>query len=55
MHQTWADPVILLNNKLQGSSEGNVAPQLIWELTQQGPNNRAVHTAIAKCKPNIVQ
>ncbi|KAH9002428.1 hypothetical protein EDB86DRAFT_307815 [Lactarius hatsudake] len=47
MCRTSADYVVEFNNRLQQSHEGNVAAELIWKMIQDGPNNKAIHTATA--------
>ncbi|KAI9467312.1 hypothetical protein BJY52DRAFT_62176 [Lactarius psammicola] len=41
------DYVVALNNWLQSTDEGNVRPELDWNMTQDGPNNQATHNAVA--------
>lgn len=44
-----------LNTWLQRSTEGNVAHELTWAMTQFGPSNQDTHCATAKCRYNTVQ
>ncbi|KAH9173363.1 hypothetical protein EDB89DRAFT_2068821 [Lactarius sanguifluus] len=45
-----ADPVVALNNILQSNPGGNIRSELNWTMTQEGPNNQAVHHAIANLR-----
>ncbi|KAI9447728.1 hypothetical protein H4582DRAFT_2068326 [Lactarius indigo] len=45
-----ADPVVALNNLLQSNTGGNIRHELSWTMTQEGPNNQAVHRAIANLR-----
>ncbi|KAF8258771.1 hypothetical protein EI94DRAFT_1098073 [Lactarius quietus] len=41
------DPVIALNNYLQGHPGGNISYQLSWNMTQTGPCHQVTHHATA--------
>ncbi|KAH9059700.1 hypothetical protein EDB87DRAFT_1621104 [Lactarius vividus] len=44
------DHVVALNNFLQRSPEGNVCPELTWQMIQEGPNNQAIYQAVAMAR-----
>jgi hypothetical protein len=55
LRETLVDPVVALNNLLQHSPEGNITSEFNWKMSQTGPNNQAVHHAIAKCRYKTAQ
>jgi hypothetical protein len=56
MRGIFADHIVeALSNWLQRSLEGNVAHELSWAMTQDGPNDQEIHRATAICRYNPVQ
>ena len=47
MRGIFADYVVELNHWLQVTIEGNIAHELTWTMTCEGPPNKAVHRATA--------
>ena len=48
-----ADPVRDLNNFLQARPEGNLAKEVKWSSTREGPDHDALYHVTAVCKYSL--